>query len=503
MKTPLLRSCAVVLLAVGLVVYSVCCNQKATGGRNKTNVTSSIEDENNEYASSPTTTSSVSQRLLLQGEASEQDLIKKIAIKLQPVQLQVIEQQTTLGDDNNKVVKERSTLPKLKPHQFLHLHHMKTGGTSIDHMMRCAMDRLRGKQSFYHAPITKPNKDNNNNNNNKVTEAPPPPTGQLYDVPYFNIHECSRSQFSKCLGNRKAACRPTMTDAAVMSYCAPLKHLEEFGWNEWGMQEEEEEERRRKLGEEDDSSDEEPGQEEGEDDNDGIFETNSVLTTNSSMATTASDTGKKIRAFTVLRHPVDRVWSMFKFQTKNCYKCMPLVDIYDLIDANTTTVTKADGTTHTFDELCLNQLRNHEVANLLTSSHWPAHPEDEETQAVAMVTEAVANIMKKYFTVIGLTEELVETRRILGKVFPWMNETLDGYKETCPLPHDNSSPSNNHCISNGKGKPESHWDLPKNPDEETRQAILAHNALDVQLYEAAVEYFELQKRALEWGEQQS
>jgi hypothetical protein len=49
---------------------------------------------------------------------------------------------------------------KLQPHQFLHLHHMKTEGTSIDHMMKCAMKRLREDLN--------------------------------YTVPYYYIHECSQ-----------------------------------------------------------------------------------------------------------------------------------------------------------------------------------------------------------------------------------------------------------------------------------------------------------------------
>jgi hypothetical protein len=58
-------------------------------------------------------------------------------------------------------------------------------------------------------------------------------------------------------------------------------------------------------------------------------------------------------------------------------------------------------------------------------------------------------------------------------------------------------------VKNGIGKMDSHWELPKHPDEATRQAILAHNHMDMKLYEAAVEYFQLQKRALEWSEQES
>ncbi|KAG7369293.1 sulfotransferase family protein [Nitzschia inconspicua] len=515
----LLRVGVVVPLVVVtiLVAYGACCNKK----QQPTLPTPTKETTTTKtQATSPTTDSHhisvsqrVSQRLLLQDETSEEALIEKIAFKLKPVQLQVLSNDEdndiddnddgnnddgTFNDNNNYgEVQERTTLPKLKPHQFLHLHHMKTGGTSIDHMLRCAMDRLRGKkqqqQRFYQTSKDATKDEFKVLEQTTTTTTTTSGGPLLYDVPYYSIHECSRSRFTQCLTNRDDSCRIQMKDAAVMSYCSALKNLDEFGWTEWDLSEEEQTNTRQLV-----SDDEtETGHEQDP--------TNSTASQPTSPSTATANAVERIRAFTVLRHPVDRVWSMFKFQTRNCYKCMPLLDIYrNVIDANTNNITvpsPEDGQTpirHTFDALCLNQLRNHEVANLLTGSHWPEHPDpdDHETQD-AMVAEAVSN-MKRYFTVIGLTEELVETRRILGTVFPWMNETLEGYKETCPLPHDNSSPTNNRCVKNGKGKPDSHWELPKHPDEETRRAILAHNAMDMKLYEAAVEYFELQKRAMEW-----
>jgi len=281
-----------------------------------------------------------------------------------------------------------------------------------------------------------------------------------------------------------------MHDAAVMSFCSALKHLDEFGWTEWGSDEEQDEQQKQLQEQQDELSQ-----------NTTEPQVATITTTEKKQVEDEDEQSYKqrIRAFTILRHPVERVWSMYRFQTRICYKCMKLTDIYDTIDNNITYVTVRNHSQR-FDDLCLDQLRNHEVANLLTSTHWPDHPEDEETQQ-AMVAEAIQN-MKEYFTVIGLTEELTTTAQIIGKVMPWMNETLEGFDDACPLPHDNSSPTNNRCIYTGRGKPDEHWDLPKHPDEETRQAILKHNTMDMQLYEAAVAYFELQKRAMEWGTQQ-
>jgi hypothetical protein len=290
---------------------------------------------------------------------------------------------------------------KLQPHQFLHLHHMKTGGTSMDHMMKCAMKRMEEDLN--------------------------------YTVPYYNIHECARGKFRRCVANDDDPCRHEFEDSAIMSYCAPMFHLDKFGWMD-----------------------------------------------------------ESVPAFTVLRQPVDRVWSMFRFETRSCYSCKNLTEIYDRIDRNDT---------NGLDGLCLAQLQNHEVTRLLTTD-WPEDASEDD-----MLAEAVEN-MKSFFTVIGLTEELILTSQILGKVFPWLNTTIHGSRTYCQLPHDNGSPKNNHCIRNPSGKGDgtihtTHWDLPSHPDEETRKAIEAHNQLDLRLYEAAVQYFELQKQAMATEEQES
>jgi len=335
----------------------------------------------------------------------EDALVKKIAEKLQPVALRFYGDEGEDGLEIGKIEANKDGEEKrtMVPHQFLHLHHMKTGGTSIDRLLRCAMTRLKKEAN--------------------------------YIVPYFSIHECSRRRFSDCLTDKKHTCRAHMQTASVMSYCSALKFLDEFGW--WHNNNEE----------------------------------------------------NKVKAFTVLRHPVDRVWSMFRFQTKNCFKCQSLKDIYEKLEK---------GEDVGLDQLCLNQLKNHEVNNLL-STEWPLEVseldyEKDSELATKMVQEAIDN-MKGFFTVIGITEELPQTVAILGKVFPWMDlegSEAEGTTSECSLPHANASPSNNRC-----GEGNTHWDLPEQPDQETVDLILKYNALDMELYESAVAYFQLQKQALE------
>ena len=99
--------------------------------------------------------------------------------------------------------------------------------------------------------------------------------------------------------------------------------------------------------------------------------------------------------------------------------------------------------------------------------------------------------MENFFTFIGLTEEIPATAAIAGRVFPWLAENMNGTSTSCSFPHSNSSPENNHC-----GPGNTHWNLPDHPDEETAELIRQHNQLDIQVYEAAVKHFALQKKAL-------
>lgn len=154
---------------------------------------------------------------------------------------------------------------------------------------------------------------------------------------------------------------------------------------------------------------------------------------------------------------------------------MKLTEIYEDID---------NGNTNRLEDLCVKQLQNHETANLL-STEWPDDAKDQD-----MIDQAVEN-MKHFFTAIGITEQLDATVNIFGRVFPWFQIKVEWSNTICPLPHDNASPRNNRCGEGG-----THWDLPSEPDEETRLAIEAHNQLDIALYNAAVAHFELQKRAI-------
>ena len=277
-------------------------------------------------------------------------------------------------------------------HQFFHLHHMKTGGTSVSNWINCGIKRFQ----------------------------------QMHQVKFnrYSLSECSYTSYQKCISNDDASCRSRIDNANVMNYCAPLSVSDAL--LDW----------------------------------------------------------KDADAITMLRHPVDRVWSMFRFQTKRCFQCHNLTQVYQDIDEG-----NLDGYG---SGVCLDQLSNHQMRNLQSKLSPTGELLDSMTEE-ERIQDAIDNIQNR-FVVVGIMERLEESIELFSYSFPWLAETLEGPQAegagTCPFPHKNSSPSNNHCGNTGK-----HWELPAHPDPETRRAIEEHNQLDIKVYEAALEHFQLQVEA--------
>jgi len=266
--------------------------------------------------------------------------------------------------------------------QFFHLHHMKSGGTSVDTWINCA--RIRWKEA----------------RNQTV-------------IPSSSLSECSGSYFQQCVNDSNHACRSRIESSAIMSYCAPLFVPNMFGW-------------------------------------------------------------EKARAITMLRHPVDRVWSMYRFTTRGCYGCKSLKQVYELIDS---------GQIESMTGVCAPQIENHMTRNLMTNN-------DPTLDSKARLEDALYNL-KHRFTVVMVLERLQESIDLVHYSLPWMARTIQGSNQVCEFPHANSSPENNRCGPNN-----THLPLPSKPDDETRALIMQHNQLDIQLYDAALQHFELQLQAV-------
>jgi len=189
----------------------------------------------------------------------------------------------------------------------------------------------------------------------------------------------------------------------------------------------------------------------------------------------------EVAVVTMLRHPVDRVWSQYKYQLSNCYRCKDLKFIYKLFDS---------GDWPGYDTLCMSHLKDKQVRNLV-SQDLPEDATDEER-----VQNAIAN-MKSKFTLVGITEQMEATEALLVNLFPWLDGHLERSNATCSMEHTNRSPRNNGCLVDKKTKQMLHMPVSKHPpDEETRRVIEEHNQLDMKLYEAALEHFEVLKQAI-------
>ena len=326
------------------------------------------------------------------------------------------------------------------PKQFFHLHHMKTGGTSLSNFISCAIQRYT---KLYNAQ-----------NLHKGTAEEKKQEAHSLIIPTASLSECSHSSYLKCVSDSNNRCRDRIDKASTMNYCAPLAATRHLNWN------------------------------------DDEYKTPSV---------------------TMMRHPVDRVWSMYRFQTRSCFQCKSLIDVYADIDSG---VTDGYG-----KGVCLPQITNHLTRNLLTNlTIDELNNENSSMTDEEKVMDAIHSIQYR-FTVVGVIERLQESIELFSYSFPWLSENLldspeyyndgesgDGnakdsigalvesdYK--CSYPHSNSSPTNNRC-----GEFEKHMELPSHPDEETRKVIEEHNLLDIQVYEAALEHFELQKLAMSFEE---
>lgn len=278
--------------------------------------------------------------------------------------------------------------------QLAHLHHMKTGGTSLNEYIRCGVRRLQDHGK---------------------------------DVSFNYVTECATGMIERCLAKLKTdpnACR--LKSSVAMNFCTSLANVEKFGWGE-------------------------------------------------------SD------KVTVLRDPIDRVWSMYRFRMDGCYNCMPIAEVYHRVENGTL----KEGCPHGCSGVCIPQLFNHMTANLIGSSvadkinqtkgKWVTHLSDQQ-----ILKEALHNL-RTQFAVVGMTHDMNTTTKVLGEVFPWLAHSVSFSDEKCSIEHRNQSPSN-PCGAES---------LPPQPDAYSRKIIEKYNQLDIAVYKAAVLRFKKQKIALQ------
>jgi hypothetical protein len=358
------------------------------------------------------------------------------------------------------------TLSLSTPKQFMHMHHMKTGGTSVDGLIRCALNRQKvlhdgtaisyssmsecgstvrscmntladklgatlSNNVFYH----------NDADGAPIHDAPFDPADETLNIPIDDMNVCKTSETN------------------VMSYCASLHAVRTFGW-------------------------------------------------------------KEADKITVIRNPIDRAWSMYRFTLKSCYDCQELKDVLKQIYSGTFTSKKSgrddgDNVVPNFmyepNNSCAVQLIGHQSTNLLSSVDLYNVANDVRFPREAdIVHEAVRNL-RQDFTWIGLTDRIQESVEGFRQIFPFLAENLNdaakaiqeefqtrgeelednklllpkGYSDanSCPFEHKNGG----HDPTCGTTE----------LDDETKEWIMKLNRRDMAVYKAAVERFELQMEVLQ------
>ena len=396
---------------------------------------------------------------------------------------------TDSGDFSQRTFKLDTQASK----QFMHMHHMKTGGTSMDNLIHCAMSRqLKLNEDHKRIQYTSMSECGSGVRSCMDQLAKKLNSTVINNVFYYNDADgkpIMDSPFDPAIGEFESTVGDlnvcSTSDCGIMSYCASLHTVRTFGWKDVGEFIEK-------------------------------IETYSNVSYHRCLKLTCHLFSDKI---TVIRNPIDRAWSMYRFTLQSCYKCEELKDVLKKVSNGTflgrmaSNSPKAHPPNFEYDpsDSCAVQMIGHQATNLLSSidlynvANDVRFPREKE-----IVEEAVKNL-RESFTWIGITDRLPESVDGFRTVFPFLAENLTAAvlemgeafesqgqnlddprfsvprdyvdTDTCPLRHENAGrdPS---CGT-------------KEMDDETIKLILKLNNRDRAVYQAAVERFELQMEVLD------
>ncbi|KAL7467559.1 hypothetical protein ACHAXS_007813 [Conticribra weissflogii] len=380
----------------------------------------------------------------------------------------LVAQATKQVDTSADISRQRTLLldPET-PKQFMHMHHMKTGGTSMDTLIYCALRRQRevnhGVDINYQSlsecgPRVKICMDHladelnatvienvffrNDESGNPVEDEKFDPADESLNIPIDDLNVCSTAE------------------ANVMSYCASLHAVRTFGW-------------------------------------------------------------KDVDKITVIRNPIDRAWSMYRFTLQSCYDCQPMSDVLERV-ANGTFGSKrsdqhydenSEGRKFVYspNDSCAVQMIGHQATNLLSSLELYNVANDIRFPREKEIAEEAVKNLREEFTWIGLTDRLEESTNAFREVFPFLTENLS--KEAKRLEEEMRGygldvPENPFGLSENyddlRGCPLEHANAGRDPtcgtkemDDYTISLVKKLSNRDVAVYKAAVERFEIQMEVLE------
>jgi hypothetical protein len=374
--------------------------------------------------------------------------------------------------------------------QFMHMHHMKTGGTSMDNLIHCAISRqlqVNNNTAVQYSSMSECGSGVRRCMDDLAKQLDASVVDNIF---YYNDEEGKpnmNAPFDPADGEFEESVEDLnvckTSDCGVMSYCASLHTVRTFGWKNVG-------------------------------EIDRVLQHAPIHANPYLVLFSVPD------KITVIRNPIDRAWSMYRFTLNSCYDCKELKDVLKEVASGTFEGGREGGfnggkpTPHfQYDpsDSCSTQMIGHQATNLLSSidlynvANDVRFPREQE-----IVEEAVKNL-RESFTWIGLTDRLNESVDGFRQVFPFLAENLtqavldmgedfrarghpledpafslpNEYVDTrsCPFPHDN-----------GGREPTCGT---KEMDDETIQLILKLNNRDRAVYQAAVERFEIQQEVLQ------
>ena len=212
---------------------------------------------------------------------------------------------------------------------------------------------------------------------------------------------------------------------------------------------------------------------------------------------------------TVIRNPIDRAWSMYRFSLNRCYQCKEMKDILRSVAEGKFTKKKEfvgePNFVYSPNDSCAVQMIGHQSTNLLSSvelyniANDVRFPREQD-----IVDEAVRNLRDE-FTWIGITDRIQESIDGMRTVFPFLAENLNDAASSIEEVMSKSGETYEAQSSLPEDKcPFEHRNAGRDPtcgtkelDDETIFLIKQLNMRDVAVYKAAVERFELQQEVLE------
>ncbi|KAL9185518.1 hypothetical protein ACHAXT_003295 [Thalassiosira profunda] len=350
-------------------------------------------------------------------------------------------------------------LDKSLPKQFMHMHHMKTGGTSVDGLISCALSRQKTLHDGTAIDYSRMSECGSRvktcmNDLAKRLDA------SLVDNVFYHNDGAGRrgSSFDPADDaldttiDELNVCQTS--ESNVMSYCASLHAVRTFGWH-------------------------------------------------------------GVDKVTVIRNPIDRAWSMYRFSLQRCYKCEEMKGVLKKVASGTFASKERTDATPDFvyspNDSCAVQMIGHQATNLLSSvdlyntANDVRFPREQE-----IVEEAVRNLREE-FTWIGITDRLQESIDGMRAVFPFLAENLnDAAAEIEEVLRKSGEQVAEGGLSlpadykDDKGCPLQHKNAGRDPtcgtkemDEETIALVKSLNSRDMAVYAAALERFAIQQEVLE------